>query len=66
MDNGKVDMGSKDIVNIDSSTSDMSVNIKIQSEVEKILMNYDLDNNGFLDLAETSLYLKARCPHIPE
>ena len=29
-------------------------------------MNYDLDNNGVLDYSEASLYLKSRCPHIPE
>ena len=40
--------------------------IKILSEVEKIWINYDLDNNGTLEYNEVETYLVQRCPHIPD
>ena len=47
---GKVDMGSSDVVK--KAETDTSRDIKIQSEVEKIWINYDLDKNGTLELNE--------------
>ena len=58
-------MGSKAITNTENET-DVSRDIKIQSEVEKIWINYDLDRNGTLELNEVKLYLNERCKHIPE
>ena len=58
-------MGSKDVTKTDNET-DVSRDIKIQSEVEKIWINYDLDRNGTLELNEVKLYLNERCKHIPE
>eukprot|EP00355_Strombidium_rassoulzadegani_P002973 CAMPEP_0168612674 /NCGR_PEP_ID=MMETSP0449_2-20121227/3043_1 /TAXON_ID=1082188 /ORGANISM="Strombidium rassoulzadegani, Strain ras09" /LENGTH=72 /DNA_ID=CAMNT_0008653255 /DNA_START=14 /DNA_END=232 /DNA_ORIENTATION=- len=49
-----------------SEESDISIDIKVQSEVEKIWIMYDLDNNGVLDIEEVTRYLNDRCPHIPK
>ena len=43
-----------------------SMEIKILAEVEKIWINYDLDQNGTLEFNEVETYLQQRCPHIPK
>tara|TARA_B110000285_G_C14510152_1_gene331966 strand:+ start:108 stop:419 length:312 start_codon:yes stop_codon:yes gene_type:complete len=61
------DMGSNAIATGDlKNESDISRDIKIQSEVEKIWINYDADKNGTLELNEVKVYLNERCKHIPE
>ena len=59
-------MGKNDLATIKEGMSEKSIAVKVLVEVEKIWMNYDLDQNGTLDLDEVSAYLKSRCPHIPE
>ena len=54
------------ITNNSTSESQTSMEIKILAEVEKIWINYDLNENGSLEFDEVQLYLKNRCPHIPE
>ena len=49
-----------------SMDTDVSMEIKILSEVEKIWINFDLDQNGTLEYSEVCKYLKERCPHIGE
>ena len=58
-------MGSSDVTNTKNETS-TSMDIKIQSEVEKIWINYDADQNGTLEFNEVKVYLNERCKHIPE
>ena len=60
------DWGQQDLTdNTVANESKVSMEIKIQAEVEKIWINYDLDQNGILDFEEVCKYLKERCPHIP-
>ena len=59
-------MGANGLKDIPSDASDMSIDNKIQAEVEKIWMNFDLDGNGYLDFDEVSKYLRSRCPHMPD
>ena len=64
--NKNEDWGQQDLTNnVALNESKVSLEIKIQAEVEKIWINYDLDQNGILDLEEVTKYLKERCPHIP-
>ena len=45
--------------------SSISKQIKVLSEVEKIWIMYDLDNNGTLEFGEIVLYLKEMAyPHL--
>ena len=59
-------MGNNQFAGMTGHESNFSIDVKIAAEVEKIWMNYDLDRNGTLDFNEVSLYLKSRCPHMPE
>ena len=59
-------LGENGLKNISQNESDISIDIKIQAEVEKIWINYDLDRNGTLDFKEVCSYLKSRCPHMPD
>ena len=42
----------------------VSQDIKLLAEVEKIWINYDLDRNGTLDKSEVTGYLTTRFPQI--
>ena len=46
--------------------SEVSRDIKVLSEVEKIWINYDDDGNGTLDSEEIAIYLKERFPHLSQ
>ena len=60
-------MGKSDLTDNDlSNHSELSIEIKITAEVEKIWINYDLDQNGTLEVNEVHKYLKDRCPHMPD
>ena len=45
----QIDLGKNGLADIAKGTSEISITIKIQAEVEKIWLNFDTDNNGVLD-----------------